>query len=152
MRAASCLGLCLLALACGHTHVVSDAPPATATAPTPATAPAAAAAPPPHPHRAIVASEPGAPPLFASPAAALAPGGVEKLQARLVATGDLASDDATGHLDEATERAVREFQRAHHLPATGVTDDATAHALGLRSEDVFRRTPVKPTDRAEASP
>jgi len=149
MRAAICLGLCLVGLGCGHTHAVTDAPPA--TAPAAATAPVAAASPPPA-HRAIVASEPGAPPLFTSPAAALAPGGVEKIQARLVKTGDLASDDATGHLDDATEHALRAFQRAHHLPATGVTDDATTHALGLRSEDVFRRAPVKPTDRAEASP
>jgi hypothetical protein len=39
------------------------------------------------------------------------------------------------------ERALREFQNARNLPATGVPDDATVRALGLDPEKIFRRAP-----------
>jgi peptidoglycan hydrolase-like protein with peptidoglycan-binding domain len=132
----------VLAIGCGHTHVAADAP----AAPAASTAAPPAADTPSAPVATVTRArptrrDPKPPTLVASPAAALAAGGIDKLQARLVATGDLGADAATGHLDDATEHAVRTFQRARNLPATGVPDDATVRALGLRPEDLFRRAP-----------
>jgi peptidoglycan hydrolase-like protein with peptidoglycan-binding domain len=36
-----------------------------------------------------------------------------------------------GQMGEKTQVALRQFQRAHGLPPTGVLDDATRAALGL---------------------
>jgi len=80
-------------------------------------------------------------PLSTSPAASLADGAAAKLQERLAAEGHLAPNVASERLDAATERALREFQSAHNLPATGVPDDATVRALGLDPEKIFRRAP-----------
>jgi Putative peptidoglycan binding domain len=135
-NAAACALAAVTLLGCGHTHVAKDAPLAEPEASAPRQEAAAQA----RPRTSVRAKEPGAPMLFTSPAATLAPGAVEKIQTRLVASGALPKDDAGGELDGPTTAALRDFQRAHHLPATGVPDDATVGALGLRPEDVFRRS------------
>jgi peptidoglycan hydrolase-like protein with peptidoglycan-binding domain len=79
-----------------------------------------------------------APQLSTSATGILKDGGAALLQQRLHAQGYLTNDKKTGKLDDATEAALRSFQRDRHLPATGIPDDATVNALGLKPSDVFR--------------
>jgi peptidoglycan hydrolase-like protein with peptidoglycan-binding domain len=133
--------LCSSLFGCGHTRVAADAP-ATPAGAEAAPKPVTSSGPPAKSKRDARNEDDDdktGKPLFASPADELSPDGLAKLQAKLVAVGVLAADDATGHFDAKTERAVRTFQRSRHLPATGAPDDATVGALGFKSEDVFRR-------------
>jgi peptidoglycan hydrolase-like protein with peptidoglycan-binding domain len=74
-----------------------------------------------------------------SPGALLAPGGARAIQGKLAKSGDLDSEPS-GELDGPTRAALTRFQRAHDLPATGLPDDATVSKLGLKPDDVFRKT------------
>ena len=119
-----------VASGCGHTHAATDVP-----------AEAAVVEPAPRPKHHAPKADGGTAPLFASPEAALAPDGIEKIQERLVARGDLDDADTSGHLDDATKRALIALQKKHNLPATGVPDDTTVRKLGLDPAQIFRRAP-----------
>lgn len=67
------------------------------------------------------------------------------LQQRLAAAG-LLGGTPDGQFDDATQQAVVEAQRRANLPQTGVVEDSTWAALGLRTEttDLAVTTPAAP--------
>ena len=67
-----------------------------------------------------------------SPAGLLAPGADDKIRDKLAAAG-FAADG------KSTKEAMRRFQRANDLPATGSPDHETVKKLGLDSERDFSR-------------
>jgi len=75
-------------------------------------------------------------PLATSPAGLLKPGAEKKIQEKLASDGLLKSDKR-GELDEPTRAALRRFQDAHDLPATGLPDHETMRRLGLDPDDLF---------------
>jgi peptidoglycan hydrolase-like protein with peptidoglycan-binding domain len=77
-------------------------------------------------------------PLPTSPAGLLKPGALEMIQQRLSSAGALSEERQTGVLDVETRSALRRFQGANGLPATGDPDGATVNKLGLKANDVFR--------------
>lgn len=62
-----------------------------------------------------------------------------------------AIEGVTGVFDEATEAAVRAFQRDQHLTESGTVDRETWHALRRRSPTPVPE-PAAPADAAEAAP
>jgi len=122
---------------CGHTHTASD------------TSANAAADKPAAKHRDDISAEaPGktirsenGPPLATSPAGLLRPEAVKRLQQKLVSHGQLAEADQSGKLDGPTHKALREFQRANNMPATGMPDDLTIQKLGLKPAELTRAEP-----------
>lgn len=87
----------------------------------------------------------GAVPLPTSPAGLLKPGALKMIQQRLSSAGALSEERQTGELDVETRAALRRFQGANDLPATGDPDAATVGKLGLKANDVFKagETPSK---------
>lgn len=79
----------------------------------------------------------GAPVLATSPAGLLKPTAVGDIQDALASRGLLDSADKSGTLDAKTKAALRELQRRHGLPATGMPDDATVRTLNLDPGKVF---------------
>jgi len=77
-------------------------------------------------------------PVATAPGGLLADGAEQKIRERLVAEGCLA-DDAKRSMSD----GLRQCQKAHDLPATGMPDHATVKALGLNPDDIFRQGPVK---------
>lgn len=77
-------------------------------------------------------------PVVESPEALLEPGAEDQIRAKLKADGLL--EDEHGSL----EPAIRKFQKANDLPATGVIDHETARKLGLDPARVFRRAEPSP--------
>jgi hypothetical protein len=47
-----------------------------------------------------------------------------------------------GQMDAKTQEALRDFQKAHDLPATGVLDQKTATKLGVKIDEQERSTPL----------
>jgi Putative peptidoglycan binding domain len=138
--AALAVALCFAAGAgagCGHTHTASDTGTSAAADKTAAK------------HRDdISADAPGktmrsenGPPLATSPGGLLEPEAVKELQEKLVSHGQLAEADQSGKLDGPTHKALREFQRANNMPATGMPDDLTIQRLGLKPEQLTRAAP-----------
>ena len=84
-------------------------------------------------------------PLPTSPAGLLKPGALKMIQQRLSSAGTLSEGRQTGELDVETRAALRRFQEANGLPATGDPDGATVGKLGLKANDVFKtgETPGK---------
>jgi peptidoglycan hydrolase-like protein with peptidoglycan-binding domain len=138
--AALALAICFAAGAgCGHTHTASDTGTSAAADKTAADKPAAKR------RDDISADAPGktmrsenGPPLATSPGGLLKPEAVKELQQKLAAHGRLAEADESGKLDGPTRQALREFQRANNLPATGVPDDLTIQKLGLKPDQLTR--------------
>jgi hypothetical protein len=141
-RAASAIALALslggaTVAGCGHTHTASD------------TGPKKAADEPVAKHRDDLSAEgPGktlhsenGAPLATSPAGLLKPEAVKELQGKLVSHGQLAEADQSGKLDGPTHQALRDFQRANNLPATGMPDDLTIQKLGLKPDQLTRAAP-----------
>ena len=71
-------------------------------------------------------------PLAAWPVGLLRPGSEQKIHEKLT-TGGFMKDDTNG----STEAALRRFQAAHDLPATGAPDHETVRRLGLNPDDLF---------------
>ena len=71
-----------------------------------------------------------------SPAGLLAPGADDKIRDKLAAAGFAAKG-------KSTDEALRRFQRANDLPATGIPDHETVKKLGLDPNDIFRAAAVK---------
>ena len=82
------------------------------------------------------ASKPGDVPVSTSPAGLLAPGADDKIRDKLAAAG-FAADG------KSTKEAMRRFQQANDLPATGSPDHETVKKLGLDPNDIFRAATVK---------
>ena len=80
-------------------------------------------------------------PVAASPTQMLAEGAVKDVQRKLQDKGLLGSgqDNVTGKWDAKTEASVRKFQEQNGLPGTGFPDRATAKALGLDADELFKR-------------
>lgn len=81
-------------------------------------------------------SKPGDVPVSTSPAGLLTPGADDKIRDKLVAAG-FAADG------KSTKEALRRFQKANDLPATGVPDHETVKKLGLDPDQIFRAATVK---------
>ncbi|HVR03851.1 MAG TPA: peptidoglycan-binding domain-containing protein [Polyangia bacterium] len=77
-------------------------------------------------------------PLATSPGGLLRPGAIKMIQQRLSSAGALPEERQTGELDVETRSALRRFQEANGLPATGDPDGATVGKLGLKANDVFK--------------
>jgi peptidoglycan hydrolase-like protein with peptidoglycan-binding domain len=150
----------IISVACGHTRTVGDNAPAgdtPATAATNATPPADAKRAAPRTSKkdgdknpgVVVDGDEGALPLATSPAGLLKPNAIESIQEKLASGGRLSKDHETGKLDQPTRNALRDFQRANNLPATGMPDDVTIQKLGLGTKDIFRaaEAPAKEADR-----
>jgi hypothetical protein len=142
--AALALALCLAAGAvagCGHTHTASDT---SAQTPDKPAADQSASK-----HKDDISAEgsgktirsENGPPLATSPAGLLKPEAVKELQEKLVSHGQLAEADQSGKLDGPTHKALREFQRANNMPATGMPDDLTIQKLGLKPSELTRAEP-----------
>ena len=84
---------------------------------------------------------PDAVPVATAPDALLVPGAEREIRERLIAGGYLAAD--ADKSNGATRAAVRKFQKAQDLPATGVPDAETVKRLGLDPDKTFRRGTVK---------
>jgi hypothetical protein len=82
------------------------------------------------------ASKPDDVPVSTSPAGLLAPGADDKIRDKLAAAG-FATDG------KSTNEALRRFQKANDLPATGVPDHETVKKLGLDRDEIFRAAAVK---------
>ncbi|HEY2731280.1 MAG TPA: peptidoglycan-binding domain-containing protein [Polyangia bacterium] len=140
-RLASAICLAAAAVACGHARSVGTAD--TARADDRKTEPVAAAA---RTKRSSAQrsrddEESGGKegvPLPTSPSGLLKPGALKMIQQRLSSAGALSEERQTGELDVETRSALRRFQEANGLPATGDPDGATVGKLGLKANDVFR--------------
>ena len=82
------------------------------------------------------ASKPGDVPVSTTPAGLLAPGAEDKIRDKLAAAG-FAADG------KSTKEALRRFQKANDLPATGIPDHETVKKLGLDPNETFRAATVK---------
>ena len=127
----------LVALAgCSHAKTTDEGKPAKEAAPeakeeagTKKRAPARQRAP-------EAATKPGDVPVSTSPAGLLAPGADDKIRDKLAAAG-FAADG------KSTKEALRRFQKANDLPATGIPDHETVKKLGLDPNETFRAATVK---------
>lgn len=68
-------------------------------------------------------------------------GDIKKAQEALQAKG--LSPGTDGKLDAKTQQALRDFQKANNLPATGVLDEKTAEKLGVNKSGSGRSTPER---------
>jgi peptidoglycan hydrolase-like protein with peptidoglycan-binding domain len=74
-------------------------------------------------------------PVRTTPNAMIPPGQMRKVQVALAQHGQ--SVNETGHLDEKTESALRKFQNARGVPATGMPDFETVRLLGLDPQQIY---------------
>jgi hypothetical protein len=78
--------------------------------------------------------QPKTTPLAQAPEGLLTPGAEQKIHDKLSAGGFMKEDANTS-----IGAALRRFQAAHDLPATGVPDHETVRRLGLNPDDLFRK-------------
>jgi hypothetical protein len=78
--------------------------------------------------------QPKTTPLAQAPEGLLTPGAEQKIRDKLSAGGFMKED-----ANASTGVALRRFQAAHDLPATGVPDHETVRRLGLNPDDLFRK-------------
>lgn len=80
-------------------------------------------------------------PVASAPSQLLEEGALKDLQRKLQTAGMLSqgNEHVTGRWDAPTEQALRRFQRENDLPATGMPDRASADALGLDPDELFKR-------------
>ena len=125
--------LAVIALAgCGHAKTTDEGKPAKESEPE-----AEAKTPEPTRKRAPEpASKPEDVPVSTSPAGLLAPGADDKIRDKLAAAGYAAEG-------KSTKEALRRFQKANDLPATGMPDNETVKKLGLDPSEIFRAATVK---------
>ena len=84
-------------------------------------------------------------PVRTTPGGMLDPQSMHKIQQALSRHGEKAGD--SGQLDDATQAALKRFQRKQDQPATGLPDYDTLHRLGLDPKDIY----LGGTQRREAS-
>ena len=127
------VALAVIALAgCGHAKTTDEGKPA-AAAESKAQANKPERAPPRVPE---LASKPEDVPVSTSPAGLLLPGADDKIRDKLASAGFTADG-------KSTKDALRRFQRANDLPATGIPDHETVKKLGLDPDQIFRAATVK---------
>jgi hypothetical protein len=78
--------------------------------------------------------QPKTTPLAQAPEGLRKPGAEQKIHDKLSAEGFMKED-----ANASTEAALRRFQAAHDLPATGAPDHETVRRLGLNPDDLFRK-------------
>jgi len=78
--------------------------------------------------------QPKTTPLAQAPEGLLAPGAEQKIHDKLSASGFMKED-----ANASAGTALRRFQAAHDLPATGVPDHETVRRLGLNPDELFRK-------------
>ena len=78
--------------------------------------------------------QPKTTPLAPEPLGLLRPGAEQRIRDKLTEGGFMKED-----ANASTEAALRRFQAAHDLPATGVPDHETVRRLGLNPDDLFRK-------------
>jgi peptidoglycan hydrolase-like protein with peptidoglycan-binding domain len=84
-----------------------------------------------------------------SPKSLLAEGEVGKIQQALEDRGYLAKQRRPGALDDATTKALREFQRDQDLAETGFPDRLTLQKLGLDPEEAYGKVREKKGEGSE---
>ena len=136
------LGLGLLWLGCAHTKTtandVSEPPPgASPPADHPPTVPSEGNRSAAHAHHAQP-TETGGIPVASSPEGLLAPGADRDIRDKLADGGYLRKGDES----QSTEAALRQFQKKHDLPETGMPDHQTVKALGLDPNRIFKHADV----------
>jgi hypothetical protein len=132
-----CLALALIGLAaCGHAKTTDEGTPAAESGPTSHREKNAGKRAPARQGSAEPASTPGDVPVSTSPAGLLAPGADDKIRDKLAAAGYAAEG-------KSTKEALRRFQKANDLPATGMPDNETVKKLGLDPSEIFRAATVK---------
>jgi hypothetical protein len=82
-------------------------------------------------------------PVPRTPAAAIEPGQLRQIQARL-AQRKLLGQHESGTLDPPTEEALRRLQHDEDLPETGLPDHETVRKLGLDPDQVFAKRRGEP--------
>ena len=133
MRVAETLSIAFFALAlvgCAHTKTTEPAEPEAAEKPSsteraPRTGKLRVAP---------TGDQPKPTPLAQAPEGLLTPGAEQKIHDKLSAGGFMKED-----ANASTGAALRRFQAAHDLPATGVPDHETVRRLGLNPDDLYRK-------------
>jgi carboxyl-terminal processing protease len=74
----------------------------------------------------------------------VSPDNVKSAQQALKARG--LNPGIDGRMDEKTQQALRDFQKANNLPATGVLDQKTAAKLGVTINEQERSAPSRGED------
>jgi len=74
---------------------------------------------------------------------------VRKAQSALKANGLNPGED--GRMDAKTQQALRDFQKANNLPATGVLDDKTADKLGINKSSDLGTLPGRASSSSDRS-
>jgi len=82
--------------------------------------------------------DPAAIPVASSAGGLLEPGAEKKIRDRLAAGGFLEAP-ADGERRGSLDAALKRFQSAHDLPATGTPDVETVRKLGLEPDEIFRK-------------
>ena len=90
------------------------------------------------------------PPLPSEKNMTVTPDDIKKAQEALQAKGH--APGTTGRLDAKTQQALRDFQKANNLPATGVLDEKTAEKLGVNKSGGGRSTPSGSSSQSDKSP
>jgi len=119
------LGLLLASSGCAHTKTTDagevSEPPKGSAPPTDHPPPSAG-------------QQPSGIPVASTPEGLLAPGGEQQIRDKLIEGGYLKKGGETPSL----EAALRQAQKDHDLPATGVPDHRTVKALGLDPNRIFK--------------
>ena len=84
------------------------------------------------------------PPDAGSQRMVVSPDNVKSAQQALKARG--LNPGIDGRMDEKTQQALRDFQKANNLPATGVLDQKTAAKLGVTINEQERSAPSRGED------
>jgi hypothetical protein len=83
-----------------------------------------------------IQSKPGRPIVSAQPKKVFQSKTVNQIQRRL-------GVKETGDLDDATQKALTEFQREHKLPATGFPDSHTLEEMGIKADEAQKQAGSK---------
>ncbi len=84
------------------------------------------------------------PPDAGSQRMVVSPDNIKRAQQALKAHG--LNPGTSGRMDEKTQQALRDFQKANSLPATGVLDKKTAEKLGVTTNERSDSTPARGED------
>jgi len=121
---------------CGHAKTTDEGKPAQESEAAPESDAKAKTPEPARKRASEPASKPEDVPVSTSPGGLLAPGADDKIRDKLASAGFAAEG-------KSSKEALRRFQRANDLPATGIPDHETVKKLGLDPDQIFRAATVK---------